>query len=141
MDLAKRLQTLSDDSRLEALLVQWAREYGHGPAENLGYGSQNALYRLERHAGWLPPPEPVRAPVQTESDRIDRLVTRMQAIEGGWRMASVLRMDYFCPKMFIDARLQKLRGVGVFIGKTTYYDALAQAKDYLRKELQKPLQK
>ena len=131
MNFAQRIKHIRDDSRLEAALVQWAREYGHGPADNLGYGSQNALHRLEKHAGWLPPPEPVRAPIRTEADRLEDIVRALERGDG-WKHAQVLRIDYYQPNIIMESRLKRLRQVGVTCSPRGYYDYLAIAKEYVR---------
>lgn len=134
MGFEQRAVRYKEDSRLEAALVQWSREYGKGPADNLGYGSQNALYRLERHAGWLPPPEPVRAPTRTEADRVEDFVRELERTEG-WKHAQVLRIDYYEPNMAMDSRLKRLRRIGVVCSKDGYYAYLDLAKEFIRVRL------
>jgi hypothetical protein len=131
MGFEQRVLRYREDSRLEAALVQWAREYGKGPADNLGYGSQNALYRLERHAGWLPPPEPVRAPTRTEADRLEDIVRILEKGEG-WKHAQVLRLDYYEPRMAMDSRLKRLRQIGILCSKEGYHGYLDTAKEFVR---------
>jgi hypothetical protein len=131
MNFAQRVIRYKEDSRLEAALVQWAREYGKGPADNLGYGSQNALYRLERHAGWLPPPEPVRAPVRTQADAVEDVVRALERGDG-WKHGRVLRMDYYEPKLAMDSRLKRLRQIGVVCSREGYETYIHTAKEYVR---------
>ena len=122
------------DSRLEALLVRWAREYGAGPADYLGYGSKNALYRLEQHAGWLPPPDPVRAPVRTEADKVEMLVQQMERGDM-WKQGRILRVDYFHPRDAMESRLSRLKRIGVVVSKAGYEQYLEEAKLYVWEHL------
>jgi hypothetical protein len=131
MDFSERLRRHREDARLEAALVQWGREYGKGPAYNLGYASQNALYRLERHAGWLPPPEPVRAPVRTLADTVEDAVKKLEK-DDGWKHAQVLRIDYYEPNIVMESRLKRLKQVGVMCSKQGYHQYLEVAKEFVR---------
>lgn len=131
MGFEERVMVKVRDAKLEALLNQWAREYGHGPADYLGYGTQNALYRLERHAGWLPPPEPVRAPVRTEADKVEQVVQGMERSEF-WKHAKVLRIDYYRPNDAMDSRLSRLRKIGVMCSRQGYEHYLEVAKERVR---------
>jgi hypothetical protein len=131
MSFEQRLIRYKEDARLESALVQWAREYGKGPADHLGYASQNALHRLGQHAGWLPPPEPVRAPTRTESDTVESIVRLLEKGEG-WKHAQVLRLDYYEPKLAMDSRLKRLRQVGVICSKDGYCTYLETAKEFVR---------
>lgn len=115
------------DAKLEALLTRWAREYGLGPADRLGYASENALARLERHAGWLPPPEPVRAPVRTEADKVEMLVQAMERTDK-WKHGRILRIDYYRPNDSMDSRLARLKRIGVVVSKAGYEQYLEEAK-------------
>jgi hypothetical protein len=128
--LLDRLNELKRDSWLESRLVQWAREYGHGKADDLGYAHVNALQRLHDHAGWLPPPLPVRAPIRTEADKTELAVATFEKTE--WAKAQVLRIDYYRPNISIDMRLERLGKVGVRISKRGYYYHLGDAKDFVR---------
>lgn len=134
MVFEQRILKAHRDAKLEARLVQWAREYGYGPADYLGYGRQNTLYRLERHSGYLPPPEPVRAPVATDADQIERIVVKMERTEL-WKHAKVLRIDYYRPNDAIESRLGRLKRMGVQCSKTGYEQYLEVAKETVRVEL------
>lgn len=122
------------DAKLEALLIQWAREYGEGPADSLGYGSRNILEKLHVHAGWLPPPDPVRAPTRTEADKLEQLVAKMEAGDM-WKHAKVLRIDYYRPNDAMDSRLTRLRKIGVSCSKLGYEQYLDTAKEFIRVNL------
>jgi hypothetical protein len=136
--LARSISRLKDRCIADASgarFVQWAREYGHGKADDLGYAHVNALQRLHDHAGWLPPPEPVRAPVRTEADRTNKAFEAYQA--DNWKYAQVLKNRYFRPNDYMPCRLKALKRIGVDISGDTYARWLEIAMNGVMAELRK----
>ena len=134
--LEARLNELRHDAQLERRLVQWSREYGFGKADSLDFSSTNILQKLHIHAGFMPPAEPVRAPIRTEADKTESIVQGMEA-NGYWKHAQVLRIDYYLPNNTIDMRLTRLNKIGIKISRSGYYAYLKVAKELVLIRLNK----
>lgn len=136
--LARSISRLKDRciaDASDARFVQWAREYGYGKADDLGYAHVNTLQRLHDHAGWLPPPEPVRAPVRTDADRTNRAFEAYQS--ANWKYAQVLKNRYFRPNDHMPYRLKALKRIGIDISSDTYARWLEIAMNGVMAELKK----
>lgn len=126
----KRLFDRCIQDALEAKLIQWAKEYGYGKADDIGYASVNQLQRLHDHAGWLPPPEPVRAPIRTEADRTNAVFVDYEI--NNYNRAQVLKNYYFRPHDYMPCRLVALKKIGIQISSDTYSRWLNLAHDDIR---------
>jgi hypothetical protein len=116
---------------LESRLQDWAREFGGGRYVSLGYSTgEHVLARLIEFGGFLPGSSAPRGTISmTMADEVEACVRRMAK---SWPAhARVLRCDYFCPGMAMDARLDMLRRAGHRMGKATYYIKLESAKLYV----------
>lgn len=116
---------------LEAALTAWAKDYGYGMPQWLGYPKTNILHP-EHGLG-----SPRNIKIRTVSDDIERVVMDMEA-SGYWKHAKVLRCDYFLPNVAITSRIDRLMGMGIKVTERSYYTYLSAAKmvvDVARKGL------
>ena len=111
----------------QAAYRQWAREYGRGMPDNIGYASVNALYNLERHAGYMPPSGGVRAPVATDADNTDRSI-RAYA-EDNFKYSRVLMCEYMHENDYMKSKLDRLSKIGINISHDTYARWLEDAEN------------
>ena len=132
--LEARLAELKNESWFEALLVQHAREYGHGKADNLDYGSRNILDKLCVHAGYMPPSEPVRAPIRTEADRLESIYQDLEKTDY-YKHIQILLIDYYLPNNTIEMRLTRLNKIGIKISSSGYFCYLKVAKELVKSNL------
>lgn len=116
---------------LEARLVAWAREYGHGGDAGIGWKSSNILQTLVDHRGFVPDSRGyLPVPIRTAADEVETIVRGMEA--SGWvKQAQALRVDYFHPRAAIDSRLSIMRRSGLPMSRAGYYDHIAQAKAFV----------
>jgi hypothetical protein len=116
---------------LESRLVEWGQEYGGSQYENIGYKTQNLLQRLIEHGGFVPDSGGFRpVPIRTAADEVEAAVAQME--RAGWRdLARIIRLDYFCPRMAMPARLDTLRALGIRVSRAGYYLKLNEAKAYV----------
>lgn len=131
--MAEALSSMATVSKmvLESRLDDWAREYGGGKYATLGFSTgEHVLAKLIEYGGFLPGSTGPRNMVSlTMADEVEQIVRRMGKT---WPAhAAVLRCDYFCPKMAMDARLEMLRKAGFKMGKASYYIKLESAKLYV----------
>lgn len=113
---------------VEARLKEWAKEYGGGRYEHLGFGGgEHVLAKLIKFGGFLPGASaPSSVACMTSADEVERVVKRLAA---GWPdHARVLRVDFFRPDMAMPARLDLLRRAGTKLGRAGYYAKLESAK-------------
>lgn len=116
---------------LEAALVLWGKEYGPGNPVNLGYPRQSTIQTAMDHHGFAPGSGGFKhAPIRTLADEVDEHVKRMEAV-GLYIPSIVISIDYFCPNMAMETRIQRLRQIGVRCGRSAYYDYLHIAKAFL----------
>lgn len=117
---------------VEQRLVGWAREYGGGKYESIGWSSgEHILSKLITFGGFVPGSSaPRSAAAKTPADEIQDIVERMARC-GYSDQANVLRCDYFRPNMAMEARLDALRQVGVRTSKAGYYIRLNEAKSFI----------
>lgn len=132
-EAAQDLNPLAEVSKmvLESRLTDWAREYGGGRYVSLGFSTgEHVLARLIEFGGFLPGSSAPRCTISlTMADEVENVVRRLAKT---WPAhARVLRCDYFCPGMAMDARLDLLRRAGHKMGKASYYIKLESAKLYV----------
>lgn len=132
-EAAEKLDAMAEVSKmvLESRLSDWAREYGGGRYATLGYSTgEHVLAKLIQFGGHVPGSSaPVGVAAYTMADEVEAVVRRLAKC---WPAhARVLRCDYFCPGMAMDARLDMLRRAGHKMGKATYYIKLESAKLYV----------
>lgn len=132
-EAARSLEAMAEVSKmvLESRLQDWSREYGGGRYATLGFSTgEHVLAKLIQFGGFLPGSSaPVGTAAYTMADEVEACVRRMAKC---WPAhARVLRCDYFCPGMAMDARLDMLRRAGHKMGKATYYIKLESAKLYV----------
>lgn len=130
---ASSLDAMAEVSKmvLESRLQDWAREFGGGRYASLGFSAgEHVLARLIEFGGFLPGSTgPRNVKSITMADEVEACVRRLAKC---WPAhARVLRCDYFCPGMAMDARLDMLRRAGHKMGKATYYIKLESAKLYV----------
>lgn len=116
---------------LESRLTDWAREYGGGRYATLGFSTgEHVLAKLIQFGGFLPGSTGPKGTVSlTMADEVEACVRRLAK---SWPAhARVLRCDYFCPSMAMEARLDLLRRAGHKMGKASYYIKLESAKLYV----------
>lgn len=120
-----------DRELLEERLKAWAREYGGGKYENIGFPSSNSLKTVIEHQGFMPNSAGfIPIPIRSAADEVEMAVSEMERT--GWRkQGRVIRCDYFLPNAHMEWRLRNLRKEGVSLSRASYYDHLAQAKAYL----------
>lgn len=115
-------------ANLEDRLRDWAREYS-GPIV-IGRQGRHILARLIEFGGYLPGVvNPRNVVARTAADDIEDIVRRMERVFP-WN-AAILRTDYFWPDSAMDTRLGFLRGEGIAVSRTQYFDRLAQAKQFV----------
>lgn len=116
---------------VEARLVDWAREYGGGRYEAIGWSTgPHILAKLIEFGGFMPGSGAPRGTIaMTAADEVDRVVKRLAQ---SWPAhAAVIRSDYFSPGMAMGSRLEFLRLQGHKMGKSSYYQFLESAKLYV----------
>ena len=113
---------------LESRLVEWAKEYGGGRYEHIGWSGRNLLQTLVEYGGFVPDSggfKPV--PIRSAADQVEAAVQRME--RGGWfAHGKVLRCDYFNPHMAMNGRLDHLRLIGCGMSERGYYLKLDAGK-------------
>jgi hypothetical protein len=121
-----------DRTELERRCLVWAREYGGGRYENIGYASRNLLQTLIEHGGFVPDTgcSAGKSPIRTEADDVEEAVRRMEA-GGMFRPGRVIRCEYFMLEAPEEQKLQNLRHIGLGMSRAGYYNYLAQAKAFL----------
>ena len=118
-------------NELEARLVAWAKEYGGGRYENIGFASRNLLQTLIEHGGFVPDARGfARTPVKTSADEVDDAVREMEA-GGMFKPGRVIRCEYFLYDSGEDVKLRNLRAIGLPMSRAGYYIYLGQAKAFL----------
>ena len=116
---------------VEARLVDWAREYGGGRYEAIGWSTgPHILAKLIEFGGFMPGSGAPRGTIaMTAADEVEKIVKRLAI---GWPdHALILRCDYFHPGMAMDGRLDLLRRARVKVSKAGYYAKLESAKLYM----------
>lgn len=122
---------MSRDSELERRLENWAKEYGGGRYEHVGWNSRNMLATLIEHEGFVPDARGyIPVAIQTQADEIECAVRAMEA-SGMFKPGRVLRCEYFMPNSAEEVKLQNLRALGLGMSRSGYYNYLAQAKAYV----------
>lgn len=109
------------NEQLENILTQWAKDYGEGQPQWLGYPKTNILH--EKH-GLGRPPEHTRG--KTISDLVEGIVSAMDGNDY-WKHSCVIRCHYFASKHPLETRLDKLAKLGVRVNKDAYYDYIKAA--------------
>lgn len=118
-------------SDLESRLIAWAKDYGGGRYENIGFSSRNLLQTLIEHGGFVPDARGFsRAPVKTSADEVDDAVREMES-GGMFKQGRVLRCEYFLYDSGEDVKLRNLRSIGLPMSRAGYYIYLGQAKAFL----------
>lgn len=115
---------------LEARLEEWGREYGGGKYEATGYGNSSLASMVKW--GGRPPTGLGFTPTNTLADEVQAVVSAL-AKQGqhGWRIAEVIRCEYWCPAQPVESKRQKLRGVGISVERVRYLQLLREAKIYV----------
>src|SRR5690606_11822213 len=89
------------EQRLEAMLLEWGREYRLDWVELLGHQSRNVLYDLIRFQGRIPVTTGYKPmPMNRDADIIERLVSRLYTIHP--KAATCLRLLY-CARGTVQA--------------------------------------
>lgn len=119
------------EADLNAVLEQWARDYGLGgiPREqSVSILHKMMMYQCAGITGIAIPTTD-----KTTSDYVNDAVREMENVGGRYhRAAQCLRADYFCPKHYsYKDRIRSLRRIGVDINKDEYYDCLTIARAYV----------
>ena len=110
-------------------LIAWAKEYGGGRYENIGYSSRNILQTLIEHQGFVPSGG-IRCPVRSAADEVDEAVREMEA-GGMFKQGRVVRCEYFMLDSAEESKLRNLRAIGLGMSRAGYYNYLAQAHAFL----------
>lgn len=126
-----------DKKDLEARLIGWAREYGGGRYQNIGYSSRNLLQTLIEHGGFVPDAKGGgHAKGRTAADEVDDAVRAMEA-GGMFKPGRVLRCEYFMMDSGDDVKLRALRAIGLPMSAEGFDEHLTAAKTHLRRALRK----
>lgn len=124
-----------DKKQLEQRLENWAKEYGGGRYDDLGYASRNILQTLIEHEGFIPSTRGyVPIPIRSQADEVEAAV-RMMESTGYFRPGRVLRCEYFITSAPMELRLQNLSRIGISISRAGYYDYLAIGKAFVAGQL------
>lgn len=120
------------DSDLEARFAGWAKEYGGGRYEHIGYSSRNLLQTLIEHGGFVPDAGGFkRPPVRTAADEVEIAVRAMES-SGMFKQGRIVRCEYFLPDSPEEVKLANLRKIGLPVSRSGYYVLLAIGKAYVR---------
>lgn len=119
------------ESDLQERLKNWAQEYGGGRTQYIGFNSRNLLQVLIDHKGEVPSSRGyIPVPTQTAADDIEEIVVAMQ-IGGRFKIAMVLRCEYFNPHAPIEQKLARLRDIGLPMSRAGFYNFLKEAVAYV----------
>lgn len=125
-------------SDLEGRLIEWGREYGHG--RSFGGGGGSPLYTLMKYHGAPPQGLNPRSRLdRTPADEVQGAVDDLIKNHKGWEGAQVLLCEYSSLRMPIEERLQRLREIGIQLQKTTYYNRLRSAQEFVGDAIGVPL--
>jgi hypothetical protein len=119
------------ESELQERLKNWAREYGGGRYEHISWNGRNLLQVLIDHKGEVPDARGyVPVPIKTAADDVEEIVKTMQN-GGRFRIAMVLRCEFYNLDAPIEHKLTKLGDLGLPMSRSGYYAYLSQAVAYV----------
>ena len=126
-------RTFVQEATLDCRLKSWAREYGGGKYEDIGFAGKNMLVTMAEHAGEPPGGGGYRRTIiGTMADEIEDAVQLMLKEKDTWRAAHAIRTEYFRPELPEEEKLKALRRSGCGMSRAGYYVALAAAKISIR---------
>jgi hypothetical protein len=107
------------DADIKSRLCAWAAAYAGEQYARLGHVNGARILGAVHDASG-----------NERDDEIECIVRRMEQ-SGRWRESRVLRCEYFCVALTESERLQRLRGIGLPMSRTSYYAYLASARAFL----------
>jgi hypothetical protein len=117
-------------SDLEARLTEWGKEYGGGKYEDIGWQGKSPLASMMKWHG-RPPDGLGYEAVFTAADEVDEAVRALALQPEGRLPAVVVTLEYWLPGQPIEAKQQKLRGIGDNVGRVRYYQHLRTARIHI----------
>jgi len=132
-----RAERMRRAAELESRLVQWGKEYGGG---RYGHGSEpnSPLASLMKWHG-RPPTGLGFVSHNSMADQVNEAVVALAAQSTGWVAANVIRMEYWFPGQPVESKQQKLRKIGVNLGRVQYYQKLREARIHVAGWLRLPM--
>lgn len=107
---------------LEARLVEWGKEYGGGKYEHESGGSSPLASLMKWHG--RPPTGLGFVPVNTAADEVHAAVKALAQQTSGYAAANVIRCEYWMPAQPVQAKMQKLRAMGIPVSDRARYSQL-----------------
>lgn len=118
------------EKELDGMLIQWAKEYGGGKYENIGYPSRSYLARLMERGHSPVTQGHIPSRRRTQSDDIEQIVSDMEG-SGMYKQGKALRCEYFLARAPEEQKLQNLRAIGCSMSRAGFYQYLREAKAWM----------